>query len=119
MVKGKIYVVVGCGGDREKEKRQKIGKVLNDEDVDIILTTDNPRFENPRDIINDILLGINKQATVIENRKEAIDYALNKTNKGDLVLILGKGCEDYIDINGKKIHYSDYDVINEYRNNLL
>lgn len=119
LVKGKIYVVVGCGGDREKEKRQKIGKVLNDEDVDIILTTDNPRFENPRDIINDILLGINKQATVIENRKEAIDYALNKTNKEDLVLILGKGCEDYIDINGKKIHYSDYDVINEYRNNLL
>lgn len=109
----RIYVVIGCGGNREKEKREKIGRILSDNDVSIILTSDNPRFENPLDIIADIVKGINIPYVIIENRRKAIAYAIDKLKDDDYLLVLGKGNEDYIEIYGNKYLYNDYDVINE------
>lgn len=119
LAKQEVYVVVGCGGNREKEKRAKIGKLLSEIDCKPIITSDNPRFENPMDIIGDILSGIQKDVTVIENRHDAIIYALNQLQKEDYLLILGKGCEEYMDIRGHKEKYSDYAVVEEWaRDNL-
>ncbi|MBE6137238.1 MAG: UDP-N-acetylmuramoyl-L-alanyl-D-glutamate--2,6-diaminopimelate ligase [Erysipelotrichaceae bacterium] len=115
LAKGDIYIVLGCGGNREREKRTKIGKLLDNEKCINIITSDNSRFENPEDIINEILLGFSQRPIVIIDRKEAIMYALNKSKENDYILILGKGVENYLDINGKKEPYSDLDVINEYR----
>ncbi|MGM9970744.1 MAG: UDP-N-acetylmuramoyl-L-alanyl-D-glutamate--2,6-diaminopimelate ligase [Anaeroplasma sp.] len=112
----KVYVVIGCGGNREKEKRREIGNILLSYKCIPIITSDNPRFENPNDIIKDIKNG--NDFISITDRKEAIIYALNKMNDDDILLILGKGCEDYIDMNGVKIPYSDYEVIEEYRNGI-
>lgn len=105
--KNKLYVVLGCGGNREKEKRGKIGKILNSYSCEIILTNDNPRFEDPKKIIEEIKANIFKDVVVIENRKNAIEYAFNKLEKNDILLILGKGAEEYIEINGKKEKHSD------------
>lgn len=120
--KGNVFVVIGCGGNREKEKRAKIGKLLSDSECYIILTNDNPRFENPMDIINEIKSGINRDVTIIENRFKAIEYAMNKICKNDILLILGKGVEDYIDIEGRKEKYSDIraveSLINKYSHNI-
>ncbi len=114
MTKNNLYVIVGCGGNREKEKRKKIGKLLNNMNCEIIITSDNPRFENPMKIIEDIKSGIKREATIIENRTDAIHYGLNKMHKDDVLLILGKGCEDYMDIHGRKEKYSDFQVIKEW-----
>lgn len=115
MAKGMIYVVVGCGGNRQKEKREKIGKLLSDANCEIILTNDNPRFEKPSDIILDILKGISRDVVVIEDRKTAIFYGLKSLKENDVLLILGKGCEDYMDILGKKKRYSDFEVLEEWK----
>lgn len=112
--KNDLYIIIGCGGNREKEKRYMIGKLLNDVPAKIILTTDNPRFEEPIDIINDIKEYIDKDVIVIINRKEAIIKTLSELNNGDYLLIIGKGSEPYMDIKGIKYIYSDLGVINEY-----
>ncbi len=110
----KVFVVIGCGGNREKEKRSKIGKILNDSGCEIILTSDNPRYEKPMDIIEDIKKGLSKEVKVIEDRKEAVIYALNEATLEDYVLILGKGCEEYMEIEGHKKRYSDWNVVEEW-----
>ena len=112
---GRLYVITGCGGNREREKRPIIGRILSDEEINAIVTTDNPRYEKAEDIINDILSGATKELLVINNREEAINYALNTMNDNDLLLILGKGCEKVISINGHKIKYSDYEVVRKYK----
>ena len=112
--KNDLYIIIGCGGNREKEKRYMIGKLLNDISANIILTTDNPRFEEPIDIINDIKEYINKDIDIIINRKEAIIQTLKKLKENDYLLIIGKGSEPYMDIKGIKYNYSDLGVINEY-----
>lgn len=118
LCKGKVYVVLGCGGNREKEKRGMIGSLLNKMPVYITLTSDNPRFENPSDIIDEIKKNIDKEVDVILDREDAILESLNKLSEGDYLLVLGKGCEKYIDIRGVKYPYSDLEVINEWiRNN--
>lgn len=119
IAKRKIYVVLGCGGNREKEKRSKIGEVLESEACINIITSDNPRYEKPEDIINDILQGFNEKPIVIYDRKEAIRYALSKLEEDDYLLILGKGVEGYIEINGKKEAYSDLDIINNWKSDFL
>lgn len=119
IAKGKIYVVVGCGGNREKEKRSKIGSLLAKEGCINIITSDNPRFENPEEIINDILVGFDERPIVIKDRAEAIKYALSRLNENDYLLILGKGIENYIEINGKKEQYSDLNVINDWKSDFL
>lgn len=107
----KLFIVVGCGGNREKEKRIAIGKFLDSVDAQVILTTDNPRFEDPKDIVQDIETYMEGPHEVILNRKDAILTVLEELKEGDYALILGKGCENYMDIKGVKYPYSDMEVI--------
>lgn len=109
-----LWIVLGCGGNREKEKRYAIGKRLNDVSGKVILTTDNPRYENPSDILKDIQKEMTRDVVVILNREEAIRYALDQMKEEDVLLILGKGCEDYMDIRGVKFPYSDKEVVHDW-----
>jgi UDP-N-acetylmuramyl tripeptide synthase len=109
-------VVFGCGGDRDKGKRKAMGQaVLNEADYSII-TSDNPRSEDPEQIIGDILQGVPSSAregddyTAIINREEAIEHAIHLAGKNDLVLIAGKGHEDYQILGTKTIHFDDREV---------
>ncbi len=111
----RLITVFGCGGNRDKTKRSEMGEVATDLSDFVIVTSDNPRFENPELIIDDIMAGIKtNNAYRIENRKSAIEYALSIAKANDVVAILGKGAENYQDINGVKIPYSDYDVVDNY-----
>jgi UDP-N-acetylmuramoyl-L-alanyl-D-glutamate--2,6-diaminopimelate ligase len=114
IAKKDLYVIVGCGGNREKEKRYMIGTLLNELDINIVLTTDNPRFEEPIDIINDIKKNITQEVVCFVDRKEAITKTLQKMKSGDYLLILGKGNESYMEISGIKYPYNDLDIINGY-----
>ena len=101
----RLVLLFGCGGDRDKLKRPIMGKIATLMADYVILTADNSRSEQPRDIIVDILRGVSEDAsyTVIESRREAIEYAIRQARRGDLILLAGKGHEDYeIDRDGKK-----------------
>ena len=92
-----------------------MGKIASSLSDFVIVTSDNPRYENPEMIIDDILRGnVHKDLTSIVDRKEAIEYALNMAEKNDLVAILGKGAETYQEVNGIKLHFSDYEVVDNY-----
>jgi len=113
---GKLIVVFGCGGDRDNGKRKAMGQaVINEADFSII-TSDNPRTEDPEQIIEDILQGVPSSAQegidylAIINRKEAIHHAIHLAEKNDLVLIAGKGHEDYQVIGTQTIHFDDREV---------
>jgi len=113
--KDKLVVIFGCGGNRDKQKRPIMGKIASEIADEVILTSDNPRFEKPLDIINEIKEGISKNNyKVCENRKEAIFYALKNFNRGETILIAGKGAEKYQEIRGVKYPYNDFDVICDY-----
>ena len=105
----KIWVVFGCGGDRDKTKRPLMGKVVSEQAERVILTSDNPRHEDPDAIIQDIIMGIptNSDVTTIVDRREAIHYALQSADKDDIVLIAGKGHEDYQIVGDKRSVFSD------------
>ena len=92
-----LIVVFGCGGDRDKTKRPRMGKVASEEADVIIITDDNPRIENSGDIINDILSGIvsTDSIKVVSDRKKAISYAVSIATSDDIILTTGKGYEDY------------------------
>lgn len=109
---GELYCVLGCGGDRDKSKRSMVGKVAISLADNVIITSDNPRTEDPFDIIRQISAGIPEGAKykTIENRKEAIKYALTEAQAQDIILIAGKGHEDYQIIGKEKHHFSDYEV---------
>jgi UDP-N-acetylmuramoyl-L-alanyl-D-glutamate--2,6-diaminopimelate ligase len=111
----KIITVFGAGGNRDALKRPIMGKVAELYSDQIIITSDNPRFEDPDKIIEDIVSGItNKDKIIIEiNRKEAIRKALNLTNQQSVVLILGKGDEEYQIIYDKKFPFSDKKIVQE------
>jgi len=112
----RIILVFGAGGSRDKTKRPRMGKVSSQYADFIIITSDNPRKEEPEAIINDILLGFSpgfKEYIVIEDRKKAIEKALNMAEKKDLVVIAGKGHEDYQIFKDRTIHFDDYEVVNE------
>ena len=114
-VKGRILLVFGCGGDRDKEKRPMMGKVA-DENSDIFwITNDNPRSEDPISIIEDIKAGIKPGRTFYNqtNRKKAIEEALAEAKSGDLVLIAGKGHERYQIIKDTRIPFDDREVVKE------
>ena len=111
---GKLTIVLGCGGNREKEKRFMIGDLLNQVEARVILTTDNPRFEEPKQIINDILSTIKRPVECILDRTTAIQNGLDGLKEKDYLLVLGKGCEPYMDIKGIKYPYSDQEVIYEW-----
>lgn len=111
----KLIVVFGAGGDRDKTKRPLMGKIVEHFAKIAIITSDNPRSEEPKDIMNEILLGFQNpdKALMIEDRKEAINKALKLKEKDDLVVILGKGDENTQEIKGVKYPFSDKAVVNE------
>ncbi|OOX92618.1 UDP-N-acetylmuramoyl-L-alanyl-D-glutamate--2,6-diaminopimelate ligase [Campylobacter coli] len=111
----KLIVVFGAGGDRDKTKRPLMGKIVEHFAKIAIITSDNPRSEEPKDIMNEILSGFQNpdKALMIEDRKEAINKALKLKEKDDLVVILGKGDENTQEIKGVKYPFSDKAIINE------
>ncbi len=107
-----ITVLFGCGGNRDQNKRSKMGRIASDFADSIILTNDNPRFENPQKIRRDIKKGIKKKGiTEISNRAIAIKQAIHNLNSGNILLVAGKGHEKTQDIGNKKIFFSDRKVI--------
>lgn len=110
-----IVVVFGAGGDRDKKKRPMMGRVANRYAKKIYLTTDNPRSEEPMDIISDIYHAIEQQekVTVASAREDAIYFAIDALEEGETLLILGKGDEEYQEIKGKKIPFDDREVVRE------
>ena len=107
----KLYLVFGCGGDRDQGKRSQMGNIATQWADNVVLTDDNPRFENAEKIIEDILASCQRQkVTVIKNREQAIREVIETANNQDLVLIAGKGHEDYQEIKGKRRHFSDREV---------
>ena len=115
--KGKVITVCGAGGNRDKGKRPIMAQTAAKLSDKVIITSDNPRFEEPQDIINDMLAGLdNKQmrkVVSIVDRKEAIRTACMMAEKGDVILIAGKGHEDYQEIKGVKHHFDDREVVRE------
>jgi len=111
----KVIVILGAGGGRDKEKRPLMGKAANLADR-IIITNDNPRNEDEQEIAKDILKGIelNKETTLILNRKEAIIQGINNLEKDSVLLILGKGHEKIQEFKDSSIEFSDQDIVNEY-----
>lgn len=123
----KIITVFGAGGNRDKSKRPKMAEAVEKFSDEIIITSDNPRFEEPSEIISDILKGISKvgqfhpksqshkeRIKIIENRELAIKEAIFTANDNDIILIAGKGHEKYQDIMGKKIHFDDIEIAENY-----
>ncbi len=111
----KIITVFGCGGNRDKTKRSEMGDIALSLSDYVVVTSDNPRDENPEIIIDDIVKNITSKNIVrITDRKSAIEYALSIAKPDDIVAILGKGAETYQEIKGIKIHFSDYEVVDNY-----
>ncbi len=114
---GKLITVVGTGGDRDKSKRPIMAQIAADNSQQLILTSDNPRTEDPEKILDDMEAGITldrKRITLrISNRKEAIRTAFALANAGDIVLVAGKGHEKYQEINGVRHHFDDKEIITE------
>ncbi len=112
IAKGRLICVFGAGGDRDKGKRKQMGKVASTLCDEIIVTSDNPRGENPRAIIEQIIEGVNSSKVSVEvDRKKAIENSLRIAQKGDTVIVAGKGHETYQEIGGKRFHFSDREVI--------
>ncbi|MDR0606338.1 MAG: UDP-N-acetylmuramoyl-L-alanyl-D-glutamate--2,6-diaminopimelate ligase [Bacteroidales bacterium] len=114
----RIICIFGCGGNRDKTKRPIMGKMVDKLADYIIVTSDNPRDENPNDIIEDIKKGINRDQDVdfITDRYEAIKRGLLIASENDIVIVLGRGHEEYQTIRGKKVPFSDVKVIDEILN---
>jgi UDP-N-acetylmuramoyl-L-alanyl-D-glutamate--2,6-diaminopimelate ligase len=110
-----IITVVGCGGDRDKTKRPIMAKIAVEFSQQVILTSDNPRTEEPWAILQDMLAGLGlleqNKAKVIENRREAIQTAYKLANPGDVILIAGKGHENYQEIQGIKYPFDDKEIL--------
>lgn len=113
--KGRIITVFGCGGDRDREKRPIMGKISSELSDFTIITSDNPRSENPEIIIEEIENGIvGNNYEKISDRQMAIKKAISMANKGDVVLIAGKGHENYQILGNKIIHFDDKEIAEEY-----
>ncbi|MBP3845062.1 MAG: UDP-N-acetylmuramoyl-L-alanyl-D-glutamate--2,6-diaminopimelate ligase [Prevotella sp.] len=114
---GQVITVCGAGGNRDKGKRPLMAQEAAKQSDRVIITSDNPRFEEPQDIINDMLEGLNaqqrKKTISITDRKEAIRTACMMAQKGDVILIAGKGHEDYQEVKGVKHHFDDREVVRE------
>jgi UDP-N-acetylmuramoyl-L-alanyl-D-glutamate--2,6-diaminopimelate ligase len=115
--KGNVITVCGAGGNRDKGKRPLMAQEAVKQSDKVIITSDNPRFEEPQDIINDMLAGLNatqmKKVLTIVDRKEAIRTACMLAKKGDVILVAGKGHEDYQEIKGVKHHFDDKEVLRD------
>ena len=112
LAKGKVYTIIGCGGNRDKKKRPLMGRIATELSDYVIFTSDNPRKEDPLAIINDIVQNLdNKNYEIEENREKALFKGVQKLSKNDILLVLGKGHEDYQIIGDDKIHFSDKEMI--------
>ena len=113
----KVITVVGCGGDRDKEKRPVMAKIACELSDQVVLTSDNPRTEDPQAILNDMMAGLDpvdrKRTLSIMDRAEAIKTACSLAAPGDLILVAGKGHETYQEIKGEKLPFNDLEVLNE------
>ncbi|MCL2341671.1 MAG: UDP-N-acetylmuramoyl-L-alanyl-D-glutamate--2,6-diaminopimelate ligase [Firmicutes bacterium] len=112
--KGRVISLFGCGGDRDKIKRPKMGEISGNIADFTIITSDNPRTEKPEEIINEIEEGIKKtkgKYITIINRTEAIKYAINMAHKDDVIILAGKGHEAYQEVNGVKNHYDEREIV--------
>lgn len=110
--KGKVITIIGCGGDRDKTKRKDMGLISTDLSDYVIFTNDNPRSENPNDIVNDIICDLkNTNYEIILDRHDAIENGIGMLNKNDILLILGKGHEEYQIINNVKYHFNDKEEV--------
>lgn len=110
-VTGQLYCIFGCGGDRDKGKRALMGQAAEQHADVVILTDDNPRFESPDAIVSGILAGMSNTHEVIHQRKQAIKHVMHMSQAGDVVLVAGKGHEDYQEVNGVRNHYNDEQTI--------
>lgn len=113
-----LITVVGCGGNRDKGKRPMMASIARRGSTKLILTSDNPRNEDPKNILHDMLEGLSEKerqdTLVIEDRQSAIQTACALAQKDDVILVAGKGHEDYQIINGVKHHFDDHEVIRQY-----
>jgi len=112
-VKGKIILVFGCGGDRDRSKRPEMGRIAVGYADHVVITSDNPRSEDPKKIIEDIISGIpeSNNYTVEADRKNAIKYALSIAKKDDAVILAGKGHEPYQEIKGVKYPFDEREIV--------
>jgi UDP-N-acetylmuramoyl-L-alanyl-D-glutamate--2,6-diaminopimelate ligase len=115
---GRVIVVFGCGGDRDRTKRPVMGRIASTLADITVVTSDNPRTEDPRAIVEEIRQGLDRggDCHIIEDRREAIAEAIGMAKPGDTVLIAGKGHEDYQIIGATRSHFSDREVAQEYLN---
>ncbi len=115
--KGRVITVVGAGGNRDKGKRPLMAKEAVRQSSQLILTSDNPRYEEPDEIINDMVAGLNaedqERTLCLTDRKQAIKTAIMLAGKGDVVLVAGKGHEDYQEVKGVKHHFDDREIVRE------
>ena len=115
--KKRLITVFGCGGSRDKTKRPLMGEVAGKLSDLVIVTSDNPREEIPKSIIDDIIPGLEKTSSLFkieEDREKAIQKALEEAEEEDIVLIAGKGHEEFQEIAGQKIRFSDKEVVKNY-----
>lgn len=116
MTKGKVITVFGCGGNKDKIKRPVMGEYATSLSDHTIITSDNPRYEKPMDIIDEILKGVDKNNNfeVEEKREEAIKKGIMLSSEGDIILICGKGHETYQEVEGVRTHFDDKEVVEKY-----
>ena len=105
-----LWCVFGCGGNRDRGKRPLMGAAAVQGADKVVVTSDNPRLENPQDIINDILPAVPAPEYVEADRAAAIRYAVERATTNDIILIAGKGHENYQDVQGVKHHFSDFEI---------
>lgn len=112
--KGRVICIFGCGGNRSRDRRFEMGEVSGKLADLTVITTDNPRFEDPKDIMKDIETGILKtegKYVIVEDRKEAVRYAITNARENDMIILAGKGHEDYQEICGVKYHMDERELI--------
>ena len=117
--KGRTVALFGCGGDRDRTKRPKMGAIAAALADFVVVTSDNPRTEKPSDIIADILPGLEGSETpyvVVENRVEAIGWAMDHALPGDVIVLCGKGHETYQEIDHVKHHMDEREIVAEHLN---
>lgn len=113
---GRLVAIFGCGGNRSRLRRYEMGEAVGNLAEFAIVTSDNSRNEDVMDIIEDIKVGLAKtqgEYIVIPDRQEAIDYAVENAREGDVILVLGKGHEEYQEVNGVRYHFSDREAVNK------
>lgn len=112
-----VFTIIGCGGDRDRSKRPTMAKIACEWSDKVVLTSDNPRTEDPESIIEEMMTGVEgqhfKKTLSITNRKEAIKSACSMAEKGDIILIAGKGHETYQEINGVRHDFDDLEIVKE------